>query len=482
MVKIVFVAVFLFCWGGEYVCAAEDKSARLLLNVSNCESGCGVVIRPVEDCYFFLRRDTLNLSGGSVHIGIDVGKGGLIRLLCEGRRLVLYVQPGNRMEADWNIKTGEVSFRGDNAEGLKLFQLLDGNRKLWRYDKYSSYKQASLDSVPERMLENFRLMEQSETIKIDSLYRLQLINPDFRKFLKEEISCYYAALLCRVVENSMYRQQENGTPFYRGDIELLRQMKKKWPLSDKLMRMGYYQDYMTGLVKIEALKGGQITQDMPLYTLLTNNLKSGKLQEYLLAYVLSLDLINNKTFDRRVVALCGDFEKRYPQSLYSTYFRPYLDAIYVFEQKIKGDYPDGTIFVEDAGQINTLAELLDRFKGEELFVDFWFSTCGPCREQFAYNPPLKSFLKENRIKTLYVSVDSEQREQLWRDCIKYYDLSGIHIRAGNALQRNISADHKIPFFPTYMIVNQRGEIVVPRAKYPEEKEALYGQIREALGK
>lgn len=165
---------------------------------------------------------------------------------------------------------------------------------------------------------------------------------------------------------------------------------------------------------------------------------------------------------------------------YTAHFAPFQRSLEIFQQKIQGDFSPEVKFVEGYEDIASLDELIGRFQGRPIFIDFWFSTCGPCREEFAYAEALYEFLKSRQIQLIYVSIDEENMDKNWKNSIKYFDLKGWQVRTSKALYEDLSKKYGIHSFPTYMLVDALGRIVLPNAKRPSEKEALYRQISEAL--
>ncbi len=79
-------------------------------------------------------------------------------------------------------------------------------------------------------------------------------------------------------------------------------------------------------------------------------------------------------------------------------------------------------------------------------------------------------------------MDKEAVEQQWKDMIKYYKLSGSHIRTNDLLQKDLINklwDGKGYSIPRYLILKD-GKLVVPDALRPSDKNKLYEQIANYL--
>jgi thiol-disulfide isomerase/thioredoxin len=56
----------------------------------------------------------------------------------------------------------------------------------------------------------------------------------------------------------------------------------------------------------------------------------------------------------------------------------------------------------------SLKEVLKKYEGQTLYIDFWASWCGPCRGDITESHEAKQFLKENDVVVLYISIDIDE--------------------------------------------------------------------------
>jgi len=82
---------------------------------------------------------------------------------------------------------------------------------------------------------------------------------------------------------------------------------------------------------------------------------------------------------------------------------------------------------------------------------------------------------------VYISFDRNLDDFEWLSYIKKYNLRGYHIRSNEKFVNDFMQVSNWSYkLPTYIVVNNTGEIVEKSAFYPSEKEKLYNQIKIKL--
>jgi len=127
------------------------------------------------------------------------------------------------------------------------------------------------------------------------------------------------------------------------------------------------------------------------------------------------------------------------------------------------------------------AELIEPYKGKVIYIDFWGTWCGPCRENMALMPDIKKELAGKEIVFMYFANNSP--EQTWRSMIKEMGLTGeniVHYRLASGQQAMLERHFSVNSFPTYMIVDRQGKIIDKNAPAPKERENLLKALNKAL--
>jgi thiol-disulfide isomerase/thioredoxin len=124
---------------------------------------------------------------------------------------------------------------------------------------------------------------------------------------------------------------------------------------------------------------------------------------------------------------------------------------------------------------------LNDFKGKVVYVDYWASWCGPCRQQFPYSKELHKKFTAKQLKNivfLYVSID--KNEEIWKNAVEQNGLGEMT----NGLVPGDWGSEIVKFFqinsiPRYMLIDKKGNIVDLNAKRPSD-DAAYDDIIKLL--
>lgn len=122
--------------------------------------------------------------------------------------------------------------------------------------------------------------------------------------------------------------------------------------------------------------------------------------------------------------------------------------------------------------------IIAKYKGKVVVVDFWATWCAPCLEGIQNIKPLKEELKDKDIVFVYITNQTSP-ESTYKVMIP--DIKGEHYRL-SADEYNLIADRfKITGIPHYTIVNKEG-IVVDNGAHFIENEKLKARLLEILDK
>lgn len=128
-------------------------------------------------------------------------------------------------------------------------------------------------------------------------------------------------------------------------------------------------------------------------------------------------------------------------------------------------------------------QLISPYRGKVIYVDFWGTWCGPCREQMHYVGELKKELEKSDVIFMYLANKSP--ETSWINYIKQMSLTGenvVHYRLPDAQQAMIERKFSINSFPSYLLFDKNGNLALRNAPRPQAKSEFIGAINTLLNK
>lgn len=472
-------------------CSCRQPEATVSIRFKNMDGRTAYLFRPVNgQCLG--ATDTLQIKRtDSVYtFPIHSSQPAFVLLVAGRSRVDFIVEPGSRIAVDYDPsdRTQPGRFAGDNAAASQLYNELASRRnEIYRYEFIRDFTQAPLDTIPEKTDTYYREKAAREISRFDSLLARKAISRPVAELIRGDIQLYYTAVLSKIARAACTHQPP--LPAYE---TYWKKLHADYPLEKMHPASHWFYDYakihLQSQIPYFRKKAGQASPAIStradwydwIYNQYSTRVNDKKIKEILLGNELYFQALNNKTCDTSLIRYFDRYRQEYPDNPYSVRFLPHEQELKRFTEIIRHDFSPEVRFVENAGGLNTLKEVLYRFRGKPVFIDLWFSECGPCREEFRYSASLKIFLDQRGIELLYLSVDRDDRLANWENSIKYFDLAGYHLRCSQALWEDMEAHYQLQTFPRYMLAGPDGSILLLHAKEPSEGQALFDQIDEAL--
>lgn len=125
-------------------------------------------------------------------------------------------------------------------------------------------------------------------------------------------------------------------------------------------------------------------------------------------------------------------------------------------------------------KVISLENILDKYKGKLILVDFWTTWCAPCREEIPYWKKLIQEYPEDKIVFFSVSIDRDM--QNWQKYVLANNTeTNNHFLLINDKKSSFVKQYSINTIPRYILIGKQGEIInadAPSPSNPNLKELL----------
>ena len=432
---------------------------------------CGKITDPTGEFVIVTlneKNDTAKINeDGTFYMEIDI-EGPHYGLIRSGEYSNIFLSPGDSVYVEIDTKEFDetIKYSGTGAE----------------INNYLAKKLLIETGITSSPVELYTSDEKSFAKKVDSLKqsitqlydKVSVKNKVFQKFEPKNIEYLAATLLVRYplyhrhyAKDESYEKSESFWDFL-DTIEI--ENAEYWELANyKNFFNAYYSEQTMEILNsdVELQKNQDASahtyaQFIFIKTKMTDpKLKSIKAGDAMYSHVMyyNTDSIDDLMSD--FLTLCTDSAKISQEQT-------------IIEKKkklAKGmPAPDFETVDVDNNPVN-----LSDFKGKYVYVDFWASWCGPCRQEIPHFKTLTSDFIDKNIVFLSVSVDAKKDE--WEKAIVNHDMTGnlLYIGSGSKI---IKDEYMVYSIPRFVLIDPEGNFVDSNAPRPssEEIRSLFSEL------
>lgn len=125
-----------------------------------------------------------------------------------------------------------------------------------------------------------------------------------------------------------------------------------------------------------------------------------------------------------------------------------------------------------------LSMLTQKYPGKVIYADVYATWCSPCLGEMKYAPAIqKYFAKEN---VVFVNLCLQSSEKNWKQLISKKSLRGENYFLNEDDGKLFMGNYNIGGFPTYLLINKKGQISTTQAPRPSENKKLKKAITELI--
>jgi len=125
-----------------------------------------------------------------------------------------------------------------------------------------------------------------------------------------------------------------------------------------------------------------------------------------------------------------------------------------------------TLLADTANNQLSFGQMMDKYKGNIVFLDIWALSCGPCRKTKSYEIQIQQRLSEQPIEFVYITEDSFEPD-LWEKIFLTSSTKKNHYRMiNNRGSSKLTKFMEINYVPSYMIFDKQGKLVDFMAERP----------------
>jgi len=115
-------------------------------------------------------------------------------------------------------------------------------------------------------------------------------------------------------------------------------------------------------------------------------------------------------------------------------------------------------------------DILAKYEGQVIYLDFWASWCGPCKKEMPYSHKLQETFTGKDVVFVYFS--SDKNATAWISTVENLELTGEHYLASVSVKQTYGTRFSVRFIPRYVLIDKKGNVVDANAKRPSNPDTV----------
>lgn len=363
------------------------------------------------------------------------------------RRNTLYLVPGDELTVKITENSNEATFKGKGAE-------INEYMKFRLFPKGGSFLESG-DNIRADFQKTKALVDSLASVRRTQLNAVKTISSDFKKLEDARITAdvlnsylcypYYASMLSKAKTREDMRKIISG--FYASITPEVKAMYAKL-CSDDLMDVAVVRDVMSYVVTPE----DSVQRDWAKGLVLSQKIKD------LYRAAEAVGQLREKV-DEGIIKQVTEVADDLSDNDYAVELRAKIAQA---GKLLKGSPAIDFTFVDPKGISHRLSE----FKGKAIYLDFWATWCGPCKQESPFFEKLSRVFTDKDIVFIQVSTDTSKKAWL-----NFINVHNKELPQYNTVDDKIKTGWAIFYIPRFVLIDKDFKIVDAYAPRPSEPAA-----------